>query len=197
MAPRAARTPAGFGPHCPAPVRDWLQDERLKALPNNETRGHMPSDLARYLYAAIYAELTGISPKSEDFPDALAPEHFNWRSGKFADRFRVQLYDQPSTTVTSHISKDGHYFIHPDPTQCRSLTVREAARLQTFPDNYLFKGNRTEQFVQVGNAVPPLLARQIGDALLALLQLPRRPEALPLKRLRSTIMPSPQTTLPS
>jgi DNA (cytosine-5)-methyltransferase 1 len=169
LPPRTASAPAGVGPLCPNPIKRWLLDRRLNALPNNETRGHMPSDLARYLYAAIYAEMTGVSPKSDDFPDLLAPDHLNWRSGTFADRFRVQLYDQPSTTVTSHISKDGHYFIHPDPTQCRSLTVREAARLQTFPDNYFFKGNRTEQFVQVGNAVPPLLAKQIGEALLELL----------------------------
>lgn len=144
-----------------------LYDERLLALTAHEARSHMASDLRRYLYAATFAQKTQRSPKLADFPVALLPDHQNvelGRTGKmFSDRFRVQLADQVSTTITSHISKDGHYFIHYDPAQCRSLTVREAARLQTFPDNYHFAGPRTAQFHQVGNAVPPQLARRIGE----------------------------------
>lgn len=157
--------------HAVTPIRDnllgsWISDQRLSALPNHESRGHMSDDLARYAFVSTFAEVLGRSPKADDFPVGLAPNHRNWTSGKFADRFRVQSWDLPATTITSHISKDGHYFIHPDPSQCRSLTVREAARLQTFPDNYFFEGNRTQQYLQVGNAVPPLLAKQIGELLL-------------------------------
>lgn len=155
---------------CPDLLREWIVDPRLQILAGHASRGHMEADLARYLFSSLFSEESGRSPVAKEFPAALAPLHRNWDTGHFADRFRTQPWELPSTTVTSHIAKDGHYFIHPDPIQCRALTVREAARLQTFPDNYRFFGNRTEQFVQVGNAVPPFLARQIGSALLCLLQ---------------------------
>ena len=150
----------------------WYQDDKLRVWLNHESRGHMESDLRRYLYASTFSLAYEYSPKGHDeFKLAeLSPNHKNWETGKFADRFRVQVHNRPATTITSHISKDGHYFIHPDPSQCRSLTVREAARLQTFPDNYFFQGTRTQQFHQVGNAVPPLLAKQIAEVVQNLLR---------------------------
>ena len=162
---RTACGDTSFPEICPNDLKLWLYDENLRNLPNNDTRGHMPSDLERYLFASIFAKSLGKTPKTKDFPSVFASNHKSWATNIFSDRFRVQLAEHPAKTITSHIAKDGHYFIHPDPTQCRSLTVREAARLQTFPDNFLFKGNRTAQYVQVGNAVPPFLAHQISNSL--------------------------------
>jgi DNA (cytosine-5)-methyltransferase 1 len=160
----------------PPSLSSWYPDARLGGVLQHESRSHMASDLHRYMFAACYAVSQKVSPRIHEFPPKLLPDHKNMDDEKvpFVDRFRVQLGDQPSTTVVSHISKDGHYYIHPDPGQCRSLTAREAARLQTFPDNYFFEGGRTAQFHQIGNAVPPLLAYQIAEVVSDFLASARR-----------------------
>lgn len=150
-------------------MREWYRDTRLEVVLNHHSKEHMPSDLHRYLFVAAYAKTYNDSPRIALFPRDLLPAHKNALSGKFPDRFRAQLPSLPAKTITSHISQDGHYFIHPDPSQCRSLTVREAARIQTFPDNFLFLGGKVAQYIQVGNAVPPLLARLIADQVFAAL----------------------------
>jgi DNA (cytosine-5)-methyltransferase 1 len=171
-------TGAGFVRHngSPEALGSWFR-QSAAGLTDHESRAHMREDLHRYLFAATFAQIHHRSPDLRDFPRELYPAHRNVSlalQGKmFTDRFRVQLGDRPSTTITSHISKDGHYYIHYDPVQCRSLTVREAARLQTFPDNYFFEGTRTERYHQIGNAVPPLLAKEIAritDDLVAVCQ---------------------------
>jgi DNA (cytosine-5)-methyltransferase 1 len=143
-------------------LSSWYLDERIEGVCNHMTRSHMVSDLYRYLFLACFIKMFGRSPLVRDLPSGLLPNHKNANAGVFEDRFKVHAPDKVAGTITSHISKDGHYYIHYDPIQCRSLTVREAARLQTFPDNYFFEGNRTEQYKQVGNAVPPLLAMKIA-----------------------------------
>ena len=156
---------------------EWFYDERIGGVLNHETRSHIKEDLQRYLWCSVFAKVKGHSARLHDFPEELLPIHKNVKFGEkghFPDRFKVQLRDKPSKTITSHISKDGHYFIHYDPLQCRSLTVREAARIQTFPDNYFFEGNRTQQYHQIGNAVPPLLARQLAHIVFQIIEESRK-----------------------
>lgn len=164
-------------------LMDWYCSENQDHIPlNHKARGHMDTDLGRYIFLASLALsqqnciAAGVS-HSQISTNTMAllkkaklgPKgHKNTKS--FLDRFKVQKWDKPASTVVSHIAKDGHYFIHPDPVQARSLTVREAARLQTFPDNYFFEGARTDQFIQVGNAVPPLLANKIAGIVYQIIQ---------------------------
>lgn len=162
-------------PKKPTELQQWLHDRSLGGVCQHEARAHMASDLARYLFSATFAHLWRCFPRLDLFPPKLLPDHINVHVERgseaipFKDRFRVQCRNEPATTVVAHIAKDGHYYIHYDPSQCRSLTVREAARLQTFPDNYFFAGSRTEQYTQVGNAVPPLLAHKLARIVRSLL----------------------------
>jgi DNA (cytosine-5)-methyltransferase 1 len=133
----------------------WYCDDRIGGVCNHGSRSHMKSDLFRYMYASSYAALHKVTPHLRKFPTDLLPDHLNVedaiKDGHFSDRFRVQVASRPSSTIVSHISKDGHYYIHPDPLQCRSLKVREAARLHTFPDNYFFCGPRTAKYIFTGS----------------------------------------------
>ena len=85
-------------------------------------------------------------------------------------KYYVLRWDEPSNLIPAHLYKDGLRHIHPDPKQGRSITVREAARLQTFPDEYIFHSSQTEAFKMIGNAVPPLFARKVAEALNTLIE---------------------------
>lgn len=101
--------------------------------------------------------------KYTDVPEELRT-HKNQKA--FLDRFKVVASNMhESQTILAHLSKDGHYFIHPDLEQCRSISVREAARLQSFPDSYYFEGSRGAAFTQIGNAVPPLMSSEIAKTI--------------------------------
>ena len=100
--------------------------------------------------------------KYSDLPKRLQT-HKN--TGAFLDRYKVIDPTGHSHTVVAHIAKDGHYYIYPDKKQIRSISVREAARIQSFPDDYFFEGGRSAAFKQIGNAVPPLLAEKIAVSL--------------------------------
>lgn len=120
------------------------------------TRPIRDSDREIYRFVIDYRAKNGKNPNYNDIPEQL---RFHKNTTCFLDRFKVVPADEHSCqTMVAHISKDGHYYIHPDIKQARSLSVREAARIQSFPDNFFFEGSRTSAFTQIGNAVPPLLA---------------------------------------
>mgnify|MGYP003295449658 CR=1 FL=1 len=146
---------------------DYLRRFNLRSdsdvLTLHTTRPINPLDKEKYHMAVRMWLNDGIRIKNSDFPDELRTIN---NTTSFLDRFKVVASDMPTChTMMAHISKDGHYFIHPDIDQARSITVREAARIQSFPDDFIFEGSRTDQFKQIGNAVPPLFAYYLANVI--------------------------------
>ena len=143
--------------------QNFLQDSKTP-LTQNIARPNNSNDLAIYKIVAE-AKKNGKNIKYSELDSKLKTHK---HTDKFLDRFKALSWDSPSHTVVAHISKDGHHYIHPDTKQNRSITVREAARLQGFPDNYYFLDSRTSAFTQIGNAVPPIFSKKMADAILTL-----------------------------
>lgn len=162
-----------FGPCKMTNIRSkWLEKSLVKdtkiPVTLHRARPHNTNDLNIYIIAVDLWDKKKRRLNYNDLPEDMKT-HRNRSS--FIDRFKVVASDLPAThTLVSHIAKDGHYYIHPDIKQNRSITPREAARIQTFPDNYYFesisgKPAQTPAFKQIGNAVPVLLARKIAEKL--------------------------------
>ncbi|OFG61550.1 DNA cytosine methyltransferase [Listeria monocytogenes] len=143
-------------------VSNSIREKEWTVLSQHVSRPNREIDLNIYKYAVEKWDTFGRKIKYDELPK-------DWQTQKntksFLDRFKVIPYDDVSHTVVAHISKDGHYYIHPSKEQNRSISVREAARIQSFPDNYYFEDSRTAAFKQIGNAVPPLMAYHIAIIL--------------------------------
>ena len=141
-------------------VRKYIRNEK-DVLIQHVARPHNANDLKIYKLV-LKAKNKGKNLTYTDIPAELQT-HSNKHS--FLDRYKALNKDSLSHTIVAHISKDGHYYIHPDLQQNRSITVREAARIQGFPDSFYFEKSRTAAFRQIGNAVPPILAYKIASAI--------------------------------
>lgn len=154
-----------------APASDYVSKFEIRNgldfTTQHIARPHNDEDLAIYALAIRKWKDEGKTLKNDQIPKPMRTQS---NVTSFLDRFKVVRDDRLAHTMIAHIAKDGHHFIHPDDRQLRSISVREAARIQSFPDDYYFEDSRTAAFVQIGNAVPPLLAQTIARGIKA--QLP-------------------------
>lgn len=133
-----------------------------KFVTQNITRPVNDNDASIYAYAIKLWDSKQIRVKYTDLPLELRTQK---NEDSFLDRFKVVNGKGKAHTVVAHIAKDGHYYIHPSLSVCRSISVREAARMQSFPDNFYFEGSRSAMFKQIGNAVPVLMAKRIAESI--------------------------------
>ena len=134
-----------------------------KFVTQNITRPVNSNDAAIYAYAIKLWDSKQVRVKYTDLPIELRTQK---NEDSFLDRFKVVNGKGKAHTVVAHLAKDGHYYIHPSLSVCRSISVREAARMQSFPDNFYFEGSRSAMFKQIGNAVPVLMAKKIAESIL-------------------------------
>lgn len=136
----------------------YIRPNSKYELFDHVSRTHNDLDVKRYV---------AMSKNKWDFSELLknSPELNHPKARVFNNSYVVQQWDMPSKTIIAHLYKDGNQFIHPDYKQGRTLTPREAARLQSFPDNFIFEGSKTQKFKQIGNAVPPLFAEAIAKSI--------------------------------
>lgn len=140
-----------------------IYEDSWNLLTQHISRPHNERDLEIYKIAIEQKNKGNILKYDSNLIPQRLKTHKNLKS--FLDRFKVVDGNSICHTMVAHISKDGHHYIHPDIKQIRSLSLREAARIQTFPDSYYFENSRTAAFTQIGNAVPPLMAKIIAEKI--------------------------------
>ena len=143
-----------------------IRSDGEKFVTQNITRPVNANDAAIYEYAIKLWNSKQVRVKYTDLPIELRTQK---NEDSFLDRFKVVNGKGKAHTVVAHLAKDGHYYIHPALSVCRSISVREAARMQSFPDNFYFEGSRSAMFKQIGNAVPPLMAKTIALEIIKML----------------------------